>query len=211
MKKTPFLAVFGMLIAPLIAGSTLLADDDDDDRDHRRPDVDIESLKGELVRGEDEWLLEVRYDVEIEHPAPGDAFDLVLYVSEDDRTLVNDEGERIDYVIALDSPTEADHDEVEYEHTATLSLPEDSVKWPHRLRLNGSVVYRGQEIPLAQKSKSIKYRLPMVRCAEPVVSVIYERVAVPSPVVGHRVCVPRHRVIVGYRGSGHRFHGRCRW
>ena len=128
------------------------------DREYRRPDVDIESLKGELFRANREWQLEVRFDVEIEDYHPADRFELILYVSEKGYPLADKRGRRTEYVIALDQPTNVDDDELEFEHRVTLSVRDGAFRNPKRLRLHGRVVYQGEEHPLTHKDKSIKFK-----------------------------------------------------
>lgn len=128
------------------------------DREYRRPDVDMDSLKGELFRVDGEWQLEVRFDVEIEDYRPADRFDLILYVSEKGYRLADEKGRPIEYVIPLDRPTQVDDDELEFEHRVTLSVPDGAFRNPKRLRLHGRVVFQGEEHPLAHKDKSIKFK-----------------------------------------------------
>lgn len=144
------LLAFVLMDTPLSAGAA--------DREYRQPDVDIDSLKGELFRVDREWQLEVRFEVEIEDHHPADRFELILYVSEKGYPLADKRGRRIEYVIALDQPTNVDDDELEFEHRVTLSVPDGAFRNPKRLRLHGRVVYQGEEHPLAHKNKSIKFK-----------------------------------------------------
>ena len=128
------------------------------DRKYRRPEVDIDSLKGELLRAKRGWELAVRFDVEVEDYRPADRFELILYVSEKGYPLADDKGRRIEYVIPLDRPTDVDDDELEFEHRVTLSVPDAVFGSPKRLRLHGRVVLQGEQHPLARKNKSIKFK-----------------------------------------------------
>ncbi len=147
------------VVSALLGGSVAAAPAGD--RHHRRPDVDIESLRGELWRSGGEWLLEIRYDVEVEDylPPPG-ALELILYVTERGHTLVDRAGYPIEFVVPLDRPSEVDDDEIEFEDRITVTLPDGVFHDPGRLRLESLVVHAGDDRPLDRKDKSIKYDRP---------------------------------------------------
>jgi hypothetical protein len=167
----------------------------DDRRHHKRPDVDIEKLKGEVWRSPDEWLLRVRYEVEIEDWRRGDAFELVAYVTEDGYRLANPAGQPVEFVIPLDRPSEVDDDELEFESSFTVRLPERSFRDPDRLRLHGMVVFAGDSLPLEKEDTSIKYDRPKVKVRRQVVTT-------GVSVSHHRVV--SHRVGVGVRVGVHK-------
>ena len=144
------LLAFVLMLTSVSAGAA--------DREYRRPDVDLDSLKGALFRADREWRLEVRFEVEIEDHHPADRFELILYVSEKGYPLADDKGRRIEYVIPLDRPTDVDDDDLEFEHRVTLSVPDGAFRNPKRLRLHGRVVLQGEQRLLARKNKSIKFK-----------------------------------------------------
>jgi hypothetical protein len=127
-------------------------------RAHADHDVDIESLRGELWRANGEWLLEVRYDVEVEdrRPAPGE-LELTLFVTEHGYTLVDRAGRPIEFVIPLAHPSEVDDDELEFEDRIVVALPDDVFDDPKRLRLDAVVVRVGDDYALDRKSESVKF------------------------------------------------------
>jgi hypothetical protein len=146
------------LILVALSASAALADGH---RRGARPDVDIESLRGELWRVGGEWLLEVRYDVEVEDylPRPGE-LDLILYVTEHDGVLADHAGNPIEFVVPLEHPTEVDDDELEFEDRVTVTLPNGTFHDPRHLRLHGVVVHVDGDYPLDRKDKSIKFDKP---------------------------------------------------
>jgi hypothetical protein len=149
------------LVTVLVLTGALSAAAAAGDRCHRRCDVDIESLRGELWRSGGEWLLEVRYDIEVEDciPSRGE-LELVFYVTEHSRQLVDHAGDPIEFFVPLDHPSEVDDDEVEFENRVAVTLPEGVFCDPDRLRLQGFVFRIGDERPLARRDKSIKYKRP---------------------------------------------------
>lgn len=131
--------------------------------DHRRltartVDVDIDSLKAELSRDRSGWLLDVKYDIEIEDYYSGDRFELILYLSENNRELSDRRGRRIEYVIPLDRPTKAKRDELEFERRASLTVPDRVFRNPKHLRLHAVVVYAGDDRALKHKDRSVKFK-----------------------------------------------------
>lgn len=142
-------------IATLLAALTAAAS-----AGQRDLDVDIDELSGELARGEHEWLLEVRYEVEVEGATAAGPFDLVLNVSEHDRLLTDGERRPLVFAIPLDRPTDVDDDEAEYEGTVMVSLPRDSFVDPDDLELVGRVYVRGDDRPVAHDDDDIDYDRP---------------------------------------------------
>ena len=92
-------------------------------------------------------------------PPPGE-LELILYVTEHGRTLVDRAGRPIEFVVPLEYPSEVDDGEIEFEDRVTVTLPDGVFHDPDRLRLE-SVVFRvGDNRPLDRKDKSIKYDRP---------------------------------------------------
>ena len=130
-----------------------------DDRHRRQPDVDIESLKSELRWINGEWLLEVRYKVEVEdyRPLPGE-LELILMITEHGRTLIDNTGNPIEFIVPLEYPSEEDDDELEFEDRITITLPQGDIGDPDHLRLESAVVRVNDGYPLDRKEKSIKFK-----------------------------------------------------
>ena len=128
------------------------------DRHHAPYDVDIESLKGELWRADGQWVLEIRYDVEVEdgRPALGE-LELILYVTEHGHVIADELGRSLEFVVPLDLPSEVDDDEIEFESRTAVALPDGAFYDPDDLRLEAVVVRASDGYPLARKGKSIKY------------------------------------------------------
>ncbi len=127
-------------------------------RARRNVDVDIDSLKAELTHVRGEWLLDLKYDIEIEDYYRGDRFELIVYLTEDKYELTDRRGRRIEYVIPLDRPTKVKRDELEFEHRVTLTVPERAFHNAKRLRLHAVVFYAGDDQPLKHKDRSIKFK-----------------------------------------------------
>ena len=161
MNSIRFLPAWAMALTLVLLQPPASADERH--RPHSRLDVDFDSLKAELFRVEGEWLLEVRYEVEIEDYNPGDRFELIFYVAQRKQVLLDDERRRIEYVIPLDNPTDVDDDELEFEQQVTLTLPEGAFRNPRRLKLHALVVYQGQHEALKHKDRSIKFKRPHSR------------------------------------------------
>jgi hypothetical protein len=104
-------------------------------------DVDIESLKARVYRSVDGWRVRVAYEVEVE-PAERDRFDLVLRFTERGRPVVDRRNRPVDYVIALDTPTEVDDDELEFEGRFEDRVCGFSACNCKRIRLEAQVIDR---------------------------------------------------------------------
>ena len=154
--------LFLILLAGALGAS---AASGDDDRRQKQPDVDIESLKSEIRLVEDGWLLQIRYDVEIEHYRRGDAYELAVRLTDHDYDVTDREGHPLVFVIPLDRPTDIDDKELEFESGTTIRLPLGAIRDPGHLRLHGDVYGVGDDQSLDHKSKSVKYDKPRrVRC-----------------------------------------------
>jgi hypothetical protein len=169
------------------------------------PDVDIESLRGELWRASGEWLLEVRYDIEIEDdlPPPGD-LELIVFVTEHGHSLLDQAGRPIEFVVPLVHPSEVDDDELEFEDRIVVALPDGVFDDPGRLRLEGVVVRVGDDCVLDRKNRSIKfeYDYPERRSHYSLQTSVAVGVSV-RPVVRHRT-VRRQQVVQRRTESVHR-------
>ena len=121
-------------------------------------EVDLESLKGRLYYAPDEWKLHVRYDVEVEDAYCRDSFDLVLYVIDRGRPVLDSTGRPIQIVVPLDRPTEIDDDELEFEGRFVVGLPHCSDYTVPDLRLQGVVVRRSDGLRFDQKERRVRFR-----------------------------------------------------
>lgn len=125
-----------------------------------RLEVDIDSLKAELWRSGGEWLLDVRYEIEIEDFAPRERFELILYLTERGRVLTDPDGRPLEIVVPLDEPSEVDDDELEFEAGLTVPLPDRALRDPRKLKIHATVVHAGRDAPLEHKKKSVKFKRP---------------------------------------------------
>lgn len=144
-----FVTAFG--VSPVAA--------DDDLRGHY-PEVEIDGLKAEVVYAGGEWLVEVKFEVEIDSGRPIENLGLLLSVSEHGRPLVDPDGKPIEFLIALDRPTEVDDDEIEFESRITFGLPDGAFSDPGELRLHAAVVVPDVAYALDTKEHSIRYHEP---------------------------------------------------
>lgn len=76
---------------------------------HHKLDVDIDDLDAEIRWDGQKWSLRVKYEVDIENAAPGEAFDLVLNL-----VSRSGSGQPVQIVVPLVTPSEVDDDEFEY-------------------------------------------------------------------------------------------------
>lgn len=127
-------------------------------------DVDLDSLKAEILPGATEWTLHVRYKVEIEDAGPGDHFVLVLGLRERGKPLLEQDGRPVNIVLQLDNPAEVDDDEQTFLGDFDVTLPNAMVHCPDRLQLRGAVLGDGDDKPLDDKNTSVKFKAP--RCVE---------------------------------------------
>lgn len=158
-QRLAMLAAAAAVVAWVGAGAALGGD-------RRRPkpvDVDIESLKSEIRPYRDEWWLDVRYKVEIEHYRRGERYELVVRLTEHDYEIVDREGRPVEFVIPLDRPTDIDKHELKFKQRVTISLPLDMIGDPGYLRLDGDVYRIGDNRSLDHKSKSVKHKKPKRR------------------------------------------------
>lgn len=123
-----------------------------------RPDVDIESLAGRLYRSTGNWLLEVTYDVEVEHADAAGPLSLVVGITERGYAISDAGGEPVVFSVALDRPTEVDKHELEFESGFSVDLASGLFGDPRKLQLQAAVYEQNSDYPLDEKSSSIKYK-----------------------------------------------------
>lgn len=126
----------------------------------RRPDVDIDELKGDIWRTRAGWTLRIRCEVDIEDARRRDRFELIFRLTERGREVVDGAGYPVEIVVALDRPTEIDDDELEFKEALRVKLPRHYIRDPKHLRLHARVAHAGGDRPLDRKDKSVKYRRP---------------------------------------------------
>jgi hypothetical protein len=125
-------------------------------RRHRcgRADADIDSLDASLRHTRGGWQLRVEYEIDIEDACRREHFSLLLRVTERGRPVVDRSGRPIVFEIPLDRPTDINDDELEFEHSVTLTLPDGSVYDPKKLRLEAKVIraHDGQVLDRGRES-----------------------------------------------------------
>jgi hypothetical protein len=128
-------------------------------RRHRcgRADADIDSLDASLRHTRGGWQLRVEYEVEIEDACRRERFSLILRVTERGRPVIDRYGRPIVFEIPLDRPTDIDDDELEFEHSVTLTLPDGSVGNPRKLKLEAKVIRARDGRVLDRERESIDY------------------------------------------------------
>ncbi len=163
-----------LLIAAAILAAPFAHAKDHERGDH--PKIEIDELKGELLRLDGAWVLEVRYEVEVKGTNTAPPLDLVLFVTEHGRQLAEQpaprrhggDPERLDeveiqpleIVIPLDRPSDVDDHEVEFEARVLIDLPPRSFYDPDELRLHAAVYAPETDQPLKTKDKKIKFKKP---------------------------------------------------
>lgn len=106
----------------------------------KRGKAEIDELKGKARCTAEGLIGKIRYEVETEHVAPGQ-LDLVVQFRHRGRLLADEQGQPITLVIPLDHPTDADHDDHEYEYEGAVQMPLPMGHWGE-IRLHGQVVDR---------------------------------------------------------------------
>ncbi|MBN2446505.1 MAG: hypothetical protein JXO22_07265 [Phycisphaerae bacterium] len=134
------------------------------ERRERGMDVDFESLKGEVWRADGEWVLEVRYEIEIEDrlPRPGE-LTLVICIRDGDELLLNEEGTPFELIVPLDRPSEVDDDEIEFEDRFIVVLPNGAIRDPGHMRLEAAIVSEDDGHAVEHRDSSVKFRKPSHR------------------------------------------------
>ena len=199
-----------VLVGVFFLASSAARAGDDCDRDcKRRPSGDVESLNAKLDWRDGEWLLHVRYKLEIEDAQNSDRFDLVLIPTEGDHALADRDGQSISLAVSLPvSEADCDDDEMEFRDEVTMQIPEGLIGDPYRVRVRAELVDRSRDKLLDDDSTKVKVcSLPCevvevsvrheVRYEEypppPVVYVEPAPVYCPPPIVYHRYvreCAP---------------------
>lgn len=127
-------------------------------------DIEFDKLKGDILRDRGEWLLRVRYEVEIEDPPRVlPALDLVVDVFVYGRPLIDDQGHPLQFVFPLDRPTEIEDDEIEFKGGAIAPLSFRSIIDPDEMEIIGRVMLRGDNRPLAVKEDDVSRYRPRPR------------------------------------------------
>lgn len=152
----------GALLATVMAGlltATAGADNGFRHRGRSRADADIDSLKAELRPDRHGWQLLVKYEVEIEDARRGEAFDLVLQLTNRRGRPLTDRNRRpLTLVIPLERPYKVDGDEVEFKNTLATRLPSAVIRLSKDLKLRGAVVRVQDRRVLDTKKTSLKIR-----------------------------------------------------
>lgn len=166
----------------------------DDDRRGCGGKADIESLRAEAVPAGNEWVINVRYKVEVEHARPDDRYVLGLQL-EDRGAVVADAGGQVrTLLVPLTEPTECDDEEVEFEAWVELTRFSDGAFCLSDLRVCAFVQHEGQSYQHDRERTDVKY--PVVEIVAPVVEVIE-----PAPLIVRReVYVTRPAVVVRNAG-----------
>jgi hypothetical protein len=143
-----------------------------DDERRERPDVDIDSLKASMRYYDGSWHVSVKYEVEVEDGVPSD-LRLVLYFTDRGRTVLDPKGAPIEFIVPLDEPSEVDDDEIEFEETITLELPDRSFRNPRRLKVHAVAVYGPEGRSLDRKDRGVKLKTASRRYGRHRMSVRY--------------------------------------
>lgn len=115
-----------------------------DDPEPACNDADIEDLDTSIQCNGGNWRFFGNYDVEIEDPASGSEYDLVLTVVDCNHIPADSCGQLATYTIPLNNPTpldDDDDDEIEYEGTFSQCLASSAIHC-NRLRVRAQVVER---------------------------------------------------------------------
>ncbi len=147
-----------LLAGGLVLGLGPVVRADHDERRRPKVDVDLDTLKAEIERVEGGWELEIEYEVEIEDARPGQQFELVLELRQRDRPVLDERGGPFTIVVALDCPSDLDDDKVVFAEEFVELLHPDMVRRPDKLRLYGTVYFKGDDWPLDEKNTSVKLR-----------------------------------------------------
>lgn len=210
------------LVGILLQGASAAAADD---CRGCRGKAEIESLRAEAVPTGGEWVVNVRYKVEIEHARPEDRFVLGLQLEDRGAVRTDANGQVQTLLVPLTEPTECDDDELEFEAWVELTRFADGAMCLSDLRVCAFVQHEGRSCQHDRESTEVKY--PVVEVPAPVVEVIQPAPVVvrrevyvsrPAPVVIHR-SAPRvivherhhHGVVVRYVDGRRVVHVRGAW
>lgn len=141
--------------------------------------ADLEGLRADLYPDGSDWVVKVRYDVELEGAHPEDRYLLALQFSDDDCRVMDAEGRPVEVVVPLERPTGVDAHELVFRNAVEARLPGGAVRRPHALRVHGAVLREGESHIRDEKSTAATAHLPVVYVESPrVVEVVR-----PAPVV----------------------------
>jgi hypothetical protein len=105
-----------------------------------RSEADIERLSGDLRWVAGQWDLQVAYKVEIENMCPWERFEAVFRVAENGIPLLDTNGQPMTITIPLERPTDIDHDELEFEDSFGLCLPDGAICDANNIRVYAKIV-----------------------------------------------------------------------
>jgi hypothetical protein len=120
-----------------------------------RGEVEIEDLSARITEYDGGWQLRAEYEVETEDYARS-RFDLILRLAHNGEVLGDANGQPLDYVVGLDSPSDVDDEELEYEGkiNETVFLPST---WDrHDLRLEALLMDRHTNRIVDSRSTKVK-------------------------------------------------------
>jgi hypothetical protein len=136
-------------------------------------DADIEQLDTTIQCNGANWNLSGFYDVEVEDPASGSQYDLVVTLKDCNHIPSDDCGSITTFTVPLDTPSELDaddNDEIEFEGTFNKCVPGDLVIEHKRLRVYAEVVERCNHSLLDKEEDKVAVIEPdecKVACGEP--------------------------------------------
>jgi hypothetical protein len=118
--------------------------------------IKIKRLKAEVTPGQEMWAVEARYEVRIKNACG--PFQLVLFATDRNRTIVDCDGRPIEVVIPLDQPTSIHKEEMRFAGRACLRVFR-APNWDCKhLRLHAVVTCVDDWRPLAEKSTKLKVK-----------------------------------------------------
>jgi len=166
--------------------------------DRHRGEVEIEGVSAKLTEFDDGWRLRATYDVETEH-YPRSRFDLVLRLTRYGEVMVDATGRVMDYVVALDFPTEIDDEELEYEGKINEFVDLPAACDTDDMRLEALVMDRLTNRVVDSRSARVsahpmRYRATQVQVSAGTVSTGVVRTSYVRPVYVEPVYVERPRV-----------------
>jgi len=155
MHRTPSRILLTALATALIGSALATADDR-----YEAVKADIDKLKAELHFDGAQWIVDVKFEVEIETTRRIEGLALVLHVDEHGRTVTGSEDQPLEIVIPLDNPSEVDDDEIEFKQSLSFPIPEDAVGDPGALRLTALVATSPDAPILDRRDTRIDFYVP---------------------------------------------------
>lgn len=130
------------ILAVMFAAPPMVSADRDGDRRKSEAEADIEDLHARMRFEDGQWIMSVKYKVEIEDACEGEQFDLILALTECGRTLVDSTGREMTVNIPLDRPIKVeDHgEEVYFKDVITLPFADGVFEQVDKLKLEARVV-----------------------------------------------------------------------